>query len=440
MDDSRPTARRWPALVGLFVLALTLRLAWLATVYTPDLMAFQSGDYNLYIIGAQDFAAMGNFTNSLFLVRPPAFSLMIVLLGLDSVRVLVANAVLGALPAPLTVVLVWALLGVSRRVDAVALLAGLIMALDPASVVYSSFLGPEPLANLALLLSLITLWQAAARAERPVVRMALGALAGLLLGLSALARPAAYLLWLPLAGWLLVANRKAPRRWDAALAYAAASGLVIAAWTAHNGQVFKHATFSTIGPYTMVYYHAASVEHLATGQSPDEVFTELNRRVEARLNRPTPIPIDAQTQHAYLAATPEVASALNAVALEVFLAHPLHTLATIPIGLARMFGQTQVFRGALAHLDIAWNVALVLLTLLGLWRAARRRQWALFWLALLTGLYFVGGTLVVKTAGLDTRERSMLTPLMAACAAYALVGWRKPSPPALLPHGEGAGG
>jgi hypothetical protein len=86
-----------------------------------------------------------------------------------------------------------------------------------------------------------------------------------------------------------------------------------------------------------------------------------------------------------------------------------------------MFGQTQVFGGWQAYLDVIWNVAFTLLAGVGLWLGWRHKAWPLFWFALLTGLYFVGGTMLVKTAGLDTRERTMLTPLMAACAAYALV-------------------
>jgi len=406
----------------IFALALALRLGLYAAWYTPDLHRFESGDYALYRIGAEHLRAEGDFSNSLFLVRPPGFILLVYALGSRHAWVIGVNAVLGALLAPLTSVL-------ARRLDLggrAALLAGVLVAVDGGSVVYSPFLGPEPLANLLLLAAVVALLVGVqtASSRRAVVW---GALAGLALACSAWTRPAAYLLWVPLAAWIVVAHRG---RWRVALIFALINLAGIAGWTAHNARVFDYPTYSTISPYTLVYYHAASVEHQATGDDMDTVYTRINRRVEERIGR-DPSAVGPGARHGYLAATPEIAAALNRVALDIFLDHPLITLATFPVGFARMFGlATRVLAPSslvVSAAEIAWNAAFLLAAAAGLWRAWRRRQWTLFWIVLLVALYFTGGTLIVKSAGMTVRERSMLAPFMAAAAAYLLAGRGAPA-------------
>ena len=93
--------RRWLLLV--FALAVAVRLALIAVQYTNDLARFQSGDYTLYRIGGEHICAQRNTTNSLFLLRPPLFPLLVCLLGVNDWAVLLANAVIGAALAPLTI-------------------------------------------------------------------------------------------------------------------------------------------------------------------------------------------------------------------------------------------------------------------------------------------------------------------------------------------------
>ena len=77
----------------------------------------------------------------------------------------------------------------------------------------------------------------------------------------------------------------------------------------------------------------------------------------------------------------------------------------------------------LKGLERVWNTAFLAGTLIGLWIAFRRRQWRLFWCVLLIVGYFTTGTLIVKSAGMTTRERSMLAPFMAVATAYAIMLW-----------------
>lgn len=406
-------------LAAVFVLALGLRLLLLWAWYSDDFLRFQSGDYTLYYVGAEDIREHGNFSNSLFLTRPPVFSLVVLALGSDNLRVLVVNAILGALIAVLTVVLG----GVLRLPKVICGLAGLLVALDPASIVYSTFLGPEPLAYVLVLLSMVTLLWAVIGPLTARQALAWGVLAGIALGASALTRPASYLLWIVLAGWMVVIRW---RRWPVIAGFVTCAVALIGLWVAHNARTFDYATFSTISPYTMAYYRAASVEHLGTGQDMDTVYASINQRVEDRLGRGL-TNVGPEARHGYLAASPEVARALNDVSLEIFLKYPHIYLATFPVGFARMYGivTTALVQTSLPGrlLEMAWNTGFVALTLGGIWLAYRRKQWLLFWCVVLVMGYFTAGTLLMKSAGMTTRERMMLTPWMAVASAYALVAW-----------------
>lgn len=399
----------------LFLAALLLRLLAMAAWYSADLSHFQSGDYILYTLGAQHFRDHLDFSNSLFLVRPPVFPLLVYLLGNQGLVVIMANIAIGALIAPVTYAL-----GKRLQLSApVALVAGLIVAFDPGSIAYSTFLGPEPLANLFLALILVTLL-AALQSPLRLHSVLLSGLAGVWLALSALTRPAVYLLWSVLGLWALLAYRA---RRLATVVFMVISAAGVGGWMLHNYVVFGHATFSTVGIYTMVYYRAASIEHLASGRDIEEVYTAFNQRIETLLGH-DPSLADAGYRHRYLAATPEVSQALSRVALETMVHYPLYTILTLPLGFARMYGLTEavLFRaqplGALA--EIGWNLLFLSGTVYGLWDAFRRREWTFFWPVLLCLLYFTAGVLLVKTAGLDVRERSILVPLMAVSSARAL--------------------
>ena len=396
-------------LLILCFLALLLRSLWALAIYEPSLVLYHGGDYTLYRIGAEHIAARGlDFSNSLFLVRPPLFSLMILATGLQDLLVLALNILLGTGLVPLSYIL-------ARRLGsspALALGTALIVALDPASIVSSAQLLAEPLANVLLLLSIIALVIAA---QVPQRSWAWALLAGLLLGLSAAARPAPYLLWLPLGLWLAWQLRRIDLRW---LGYVTLSGLLVGAWILHNALVFGNASYSTIGTYNLLYYRAVSVEYQATGQPLEAVYTELSRRVEDRLGRDSS-GVDAGTRHSHYASTADVQDAMTETAIEVFLAHPLIYIATIPVGLARIFLDTPLLPTALRILEIPWNMIFLLGSLLGLFHAFRQRNWALLSIVLLVCAYFTAGTLLVQTSGIGTRARTPFTPFMAIVFAQA---------------------
>lgn len=89
-----------PALLTL--LALGLRLAWGLGALASDVSLVDQGDYASYRLAAQHLLQHGDFSNSLFLYRPPAFPLLIALTGLNDFSVIAVNALAGALLTPLT--------------------------------------------------------------------------------------------------------------------------------------------------------------------------------------------------------------------------------------------------------------------------------------------------------------------------------------------------
>ncbi|MCY3916599.1 MAG: hypothetical protein OXG49_11355 [Chloroflexi bacterium] len=184
----------------------------------------------------------------------------------------------------------------------------------------------------------------------------------------------------------------------------------------HNAAAFGHRTFSTVGNFTLLYYRAASVLHQATGQDIDKVYVELAHRVEAKLGNDTE-DISAEKRHEHYTGSPQLQSAMTEVAIGVFRDHPLYYLLTIPVGLYRMLIQVS---GPLLLPGIVWNLALVLGAAYGLWRIARETRWATVLFLALPCLYFLAGTLLVCTSCVDTRGRTMITPLLAVMAAYGV--------------------
>lgn len=406
--------RRW--MIFVLFLAIAARLIYAAAIYTPDLAAFESGDYILYRIGAEHIRTVGDFTNSLFLVRPPLFPLWIAFLNINPPLIIGANILMGALTAVLGMVFARQL----HPDERIARGVGIILALEPTMVLYSAFLGPEPLANILLLIALI----AVLRAMQPESGFGWSIAAGAALMGSAYVRPSTYLFWIAIGAWLLVKNR---HQWRRVFAFVTVCAIGSAAWTLHNARVFNTPSFSTVAPYTMVYYHAASVERIATDQPIEQVYVSINERVAAYAGLEFET-IDEGTRHSFLAAPPNVQDALNRTAWEIFSANPLITLATFPIGFARMYGLFPDVINAGTLLIAAFNVVFVLGALIGVVIALRQRRWMLLISTCLPIVYYTAGTLIVKSAGMDTRERSMLEPMIAVLFTAAVLSiwdrWR----------------
>jgi hypothetical protein len=135
--------------------------------------------------------------------------------------------------------------------------------------------------------------------------------------------------------------------------------------------------------------------------------------------------IDADRRFHHYTPDSTLQSAMIGIAIDVFRAYPFHYIALIPVGLWRMLIDINPASGFALVVTIAWNIVLVAGMLAGLYIALRQKAWTLFWCVVLVTVYFVAGTILVQTSGMDARMRTMLTPLMATTCAYGFDQWRQ---------------
>ena len=194
-------------LLLIILLGLILRIGYALAIYEPTLLSYHKGDYDLYRILAEELLRGDlTFQNSGYLVRPPLFPMLAAALNLEPLLIISVNILLATGIIPVTYLL-------ATRLDLperLSLVPALIVALDPTSVKYSAVLLPEPLANLCLALSFLTLLKLRGAGKR-FSTMSLGFMSGGFIVASALTRPAAYLLWLPMALWACFARRTVAR-------------------------------------------------------------------------------------------------------------------------------------------------------------------------------------------------------------------------------------
>ena len=419
------------ALPAIILLGLALRIAYTSSVYGPTLDLDYPGDYWDYHIAAkQILRGDTTFSHRIFLVRPPLYPLVVAALDVNRPLLLILNQLLAIMIIPLTHLLARQL----RLPQKLALLAALLVALDPTSIKYAGILLAEPLANLLLAAAFVALLPLK-RTQSRSATMTGGLAAGGLIALSALTRPAAYLLWIPLAAWIIGARWRKRLRLLAALALAAPNLLGIGLWQSHNALTFGNSSFTSVGAFNLLYYRAAATLHLAQGrQDIDAVKVNLARRVEERLgNSADDIAEEWRVRHRTITSPSE--AAMRDVAMEVIINHPAE------FALAALVGAHQSLIevwGALTVPGAVWNIALLIAAAFGLWSLICQRRWLEAMFLILPPLYFVTGTVLVCTTCMDTRARVMITPLLAIMAAYGvmhLLNRRRaasasPSPPA----------
>ncbi|MCY3978348.1 MAG: hypothetical protein OXG23_09635 [Chloroflexi bacterium] len=231
-----------------------------------------------------------------------------------------------------------------------------------------------------------------------------------------------------MAVWIVASRNKARVLAVVALVLPASIGVI--GWKQHNAFHHKGSGFSSIGTYNLLYYRAAMVHYWAHGrQDIDATYVELATRVEEKLgNEVTDIRPDQKWEHR--GSWPGQAAAMNEVALAVFLEHPLEYVLTLPVGIYRVLFEvksesrdatTWRFHTFYAWVGLLWNSALLTMAGAGCWHLARQREWSTAAFLLLPCAYFILGTLLVQTSGIDTRARVMITPLLAIMAAYGVM-------------------
>jgi hypothetical protein len=252
-----------------FVVALTARLAMLAAL--PTLRDPENIDPDSYHSLARHLAAGEGFVAPNergeilpSIARPPVYPLflaMLMKLGGDELRLFFATqCVIGAVTSALTVFFAARWLPVRF-----ATVAGLMVALDPNSVIRCVDLMTETVFTLVLVAGACMIaWRTAGSVH--------WCIAGLLWSLAALCRPIAAWLWLIAVAVLLVSSEMTWRA-RAVCWFAFLIGFFppLGLWMARNAQLTGHCFLSTIATHNLLWYRAASVEAERTATRLDDV-------------------------------------------------------------------------------------------------------------------------------------------------------------------------
>ena len=258
-DSARPTgapggAPPWPSYVmGILVIAfLTRAFACVLAAGHPDRLLTDDAPQYVTLAGNLRAAyfdpSSPDFTRGLFRTPGyPAFLAGPLLVSGGSLDfVIFLQIIIGTLGVGLTLLLAKELLGPRAGVA-----AGLLLAVDPASIFYSCFVQPDTLFT-ALTLAGTLIW------VRSIEGEALGAasIAGVVLGVAALTRPIGIFFPLMLAPVLLA--RPAARR-PLALAgcFLAGAFIPIGGWMAKNQALTGAPVFTILGDSALLHYRAA---------------------------------------------------------------------------------------------------------------------------------------------------------------------------------------
>lgn len=410
-----PSIKGWMALV--FFLALAGRMMLL--VYFSSVRGIEplelSPDAIEYEVLANALLGGWDWSSGYFAARPPLMPLLFAgvytVFGPNRVAVAITNALLGAATAVLAVT-------AARKLHlprSTSILAGVLVAFDPASIVNNINLQAESLANLWLALAVVALTELL---HRQRLRDAI--LAGLWVGLATLTRPTTLYLFVFALPFFVFFIRPWPTRY---LAFAAIPALVFAGWSLRNQRFIGTFTYSTVSDFNMLFYRAVSVEHWATHTSDDAVRRNFALEVERRLgNDVAASEIDSGFfWRNFSPADGRRIPIMRSMALETFARHPGWYFALIPPGLYRMYAYTSQY-GTPFWPELLYNAVLYLLAALGVARSIRSRWLPLASITMMMIGYVTVATLVSQTTGMDTRMRTSMTVSLALLAAVG-VAW-----------------
>lgn len=342
---------------------------------------------------------------------PALLALLVTLGGPLALAAAMAGAVLGAGTVAALV------LGGARIAGPTpALLAGLAVAVDPASAAYSAMVLTE--APFTLLLTLALLAFTAALASGGTGRLAL---ASALLGVASLTRPIGVYLPLALGGAAALGGQRR-WRWAAAatLTLLAGTALLTVPWALRNRLTGGGFALSSVPAINLYYHRAGAVVADASGTSREAA----RQRLRMRLEREAPESRDAL---------------MSTWGLQIIRSDPwrytrlhlqgvLHMLGPDPTPVFQLLGwlgaggepparRLAAWRGILAGEGLLL-VALYATALAGVWRAARAGAWWLVAPAVVTIAY----ALAVGGPEAYSRFRVPLMPCFAWLAGLA--AWR----------------
>lgn len=300
--------KRWTWIV--FLLALTVRLVFLAFVYDgpnslhqPDSPAFEQPARGLVEYGVIGLPQMDGATPEPFTERVPGYILFLAALLIawpSSIAVALVQAVLDSITCV-------AISAFARQVaPRLGPAAGLVAALAPNMVIQSS----QILSDSLFLLPFTLFLTASLRAtSQPLLRHA--ALAGLWLGIATLIRPVPWILIGLMPVVLAVMVRGWRHRIKLAATMLSVALITITPWLARNAIVAGHWQLASQTGVHALYWVVPLTREYGAGTSPDQTKALMNERLSARLA--------AQGRSALPENPFEASSIMNVVAKEALL-------------------------------------------------------------------------------------------------------------------------
>jgi 4-amino-4-deoxy-L-arabinose transferase-like glycosyltransferase len=449
----RLTHLQW-TIGAVFIAAIVLRLLVFAYIgheprkfYTYDSDGYDRRAMNLLRYGVFSSDRTPPLTPDLD--RTPVYPVMLAgvfaVAGHSPAAAILFQILLGSVTALLTYGLSREL-GLSARVG---ILAALIVALDPLSIMTANYLLTETLFTLLLVGSV---WAMVRYWNTGDSRWLL--LATILVALTSLTRPISQFLPLALLPLFVLAARKGRRRTllAAGAVFAVLSLALTYTWAYRNYRQTGLFTLSTISDTNLIYYRARAVLAEAEGTSQDEAWARLEQRIEqtaAERNLSTAEKIDLQRQEALaiFQRYPGLTVMMLAKGVGRLLFDPGYTITCTQLdrhstafdcfpGKSSMnepglvdkalgkFGQMTLLQRSVLLYSVLLLAIVYSSAALGVARLMRERQWLLLLLLFLLIAYFVG----LSAGGeANSRFRIPIVPFLAILAGTglsALRAWR----------------
>ncbi len=385
------------------------------TLGQPDVYHLGGGDAAEYDLMAKSLLRDHNFSNIMFGLRPPLTSLfyaaIYLLAGKEPYIGVFFNTVLGALSAVMTYKLAVRLL----HRHGVAVLAGLLLAVDLAFLDANVSLMSEPLHNFLLLVGLY--WFSAFLQNGRWQGLLITALA---LCLGMLVRPIMEYLAPVLAVAAVIYRRKL---WPKAAVLVALCVIPVVGWSLRNLHYNDNFNFSMDGPFTLLFYKGVSVESHATGRDPNEVAIDIAMEVERRMGNTgitradvADFPVGQDADRFTTSAARQ--RVITQMALEIYRKYPAWTLIISGGSLVRQFIPSTL--PLPDWLQLAQIVPMLLLGAIGYLTAWREREWLFLLVGHATVLFYLGLPTLAHAGLYASRLRTPWLPIWMMCSALGV--------------------
>lgn len=369
------------------------------------------------------------FTYFDFSLRPPVYPLFIALIYSfvpdNYVFVLWLQLPLAAA----SVVLAYKIAYLLTRSRAIALLTGILLAIEPSHLDTASSVMSETIHNLCLLIAIYYLVRQL-RDKRMIYAIAHGFFAGL----AFLSRAVTVYLPLLTSGVLLVYK---PRSWKKALAAFTAALVLGSLWSYRNFVEAGFFSISGTGSYTLLFYKMVSVESRATGRDPQDVAADYAYQVEQRLGN-TNITRDelfdnavGRTENLH----PDSArkAVIDQLAREKVFDYPVWFTIMTLVATVLLYEPVPLIPIPIA-IQIIYTGGLLVFCIMGIVCSLRDHSYDLCVIGGCVILYYVALTSLSMSGLVQTRFRTPFMPFLIMFSAYGIV-WLFTNPLPSILHG-----